>query len=69
MSTATDQITYEDLYSRWEKGNWRATEIDFSQDKVDWHERFSDVERKAALWNYALFFHGEDTSPTTSRPT
>jgi Ribonucleotide reductase, small chain/SCP-2 sterol transfer family len=61
MSAATDQISYEDLYSRWERGNWRATEIDFSQDKVDWHERFGDVERKAALWNYALFFHGEDS--------
>ena len=27
---------------------------------VDWHERFSDLERRAALWNYALFFWGED---------
>jgi hypothetical protein len=61
MSAATAQISYEDLYSRWEKGNWRAMEIDFSQDKVDWHERFGDVERRAALWNYALFFHGEDS--------
>jgi ribonucleotide reductase small subunit/SCP-2 sterol transfer family protein len=61
MSAATQQISYDDLYSRWEKGNWRATEIDFAQDKVDWHERFGDVERRAALWNYALFFHGEDS--------
>jgi hypothetical protein len=60
VSAATDQISYEDLYSRWEKGNWRATEIDFSQDKIDWRESFGDIERRAALWNYALFFHGED---------
>ncbi|HET9739031.1 MAG TPA: ribonucleotide-diphosphate reductase subunit beta [Solirubrobacteraceae bacterium] len=59
-SVAVDQVTYEDLYERWERSNWRATEIDFSVDREHWHERFSDLERRAALWNYAMFFHGED---------
>src|SRR5256885_6716222 len=59
--TAIDSVSYEDLYARWEKGNWRATELDFSQDYKDWHETFSDLERKAALWNYSMFFHGEDS--------
>ena len=58
---AVDKITYRDLYTRWEKGNWRATEIDFSQDKHDWHEVFSEHERQAAIWNYSLFFYGEDS--------
>src|SRR4051794_36887584 len=58
---AIDNVSYEDLYARWEKGNWRATELDFSQDYKDWHETFSDLERKAALWNYSMFFHGEDS--------
>src|SRR5438270_11172364 len=57
----TDQISYEDLYARWEKGNWRATEIDFSEDRRQWHEEFDDLKRRAALWNYAMFFHGEDS--------
>jgi len=64
MATATlaaDQISYEDLYARWEKGNWSATEIDFSRDHEDWHNRLEEVQRRAALWNYALFFHGEDS--------
>src|SRR3954467_11045671 len=62
MSTvAMDRISYEDLYRRWEKGNWSAMELDFTQDRIDWHEGFSDLERKAALWNYSLFFHGEDS--------
>jgi ribonucleotide reductase beta subunit family protein with ferritin-like domain/putative sterol carrier protein len=60
-TTAVDRISYEDLYERWEKGNWSATALDFTQDRVDWHEGFSDLERKAALWNYSLFFHGEDS--------
>src|SRR4051812_325380 len=58
---AMDRISYEDLYRRWEKANWRAMELDFSQDHHDWHEKFSDLERRAALWNYAMFFHGEDS--------
>ena len=56
-----DRISYEDLYRRWEKGNWSAMDIDFSEDKEQWHDTFSDIERKAALWNYSLFFHGEDS--------
>ena len=61
MAVAADQVTYEDLYQRWERGNWRATEIDFSRDRVEWEEKFSDLERRAALWNYSMFFHGEDS--------
>ena len=60
MRPAADQISYEDLYARWEAGNWSATGIDFSEDARHWRERFSDLERDAALWNYALFFWGED---------
>ncbi len=60
MSAAGAQVSYEDLYARWERGNWRATEVDFTQDKVDWRDAFDDFERRAALWNYAMFFHGED---------
>jgi len=55
-----DNISYEDLYRRWENGNWRAMEIDFSQDAADWQEKFTDIERRGALWNYSLFFWGED---------
>jgi hypothetical protein len=54
-------VSYGDLYERWEKGNWRATEIDFSEDREQWRERFSELQRRAALWNYAMFFHGEDS--------
>src|SRR5215218_7739829 len=61
MPAATAQITYEDLYARWEKGNWCATELDFSQDRIDWHERMTQEQRDAALWLFCLFFHGEDS--------
>jgi hypothetical protein len=57
---AADQIDYIDLYRRWEQGNWSAMDLDFSQDKIDWNEKFDDFMRKAARWNYSLFFFGED---------
>jgi len=60
MSSAMDKISYDDLYARWERGNWRATEIDFTADREQWQSRFSELERRAALWNYSMFFHGED---------
>src|ERR1700691_6327952 len=59
-SLPADAISYEDLYARWERGNWSATELDFSEDAKQWQERFTDFERQAALWDYALFFWGED---------
>jgi ribonucleotide reductase beta subunit family protein with ferritin-like domain len=59
-SLPTDSISYADLYARWERGNWRATELDFAEDARQWHEDFTDFERQAALWNYCLFFWGED---------
>jgi hypothetical protein len=55
------QLSYDDLYARWEKGNWRATEIDFSADRDDWRDRLSDIQRRSALWQYAMFFYGEDS--------
>jgi len=59
-SLPTDAISYEDLYARWERGNWSATELDFTEDARQWREDFTDFERTAALWNYCLFFWGED---------
>jgi ribonucleotide reductase beta subunit family protein with ferritin-like domain len=59
-SLPTDAISYEDLYARWERGNWSATELDFTEDARQWREDFTDFERQAAMWNYCLFFWGED---------
>jgi hypothetical protein len=59
-SLPTDSITYADLYARWEKGNWRATEFDFSEDARQWREEFTEFEREAAVFLYRLFFWGED---------
>ncbi|MGH2833000.1 MAG: ribonucleotide-diphosphate reductase subunit beta [Solirubrobacteraceae bacterium] len=59
-SLPADAISYEDLYARWERGNWSATELDFTEDARQWREDFTEFERTAAVWNYCLFFWGED---------
>ena len=56
----TDRITYQDLYRRWEEGNWKAYEIDFSKDREGW-EALSEIQRRSALWTYSMFFYGEDS--------
>src|SRR4051795_12781386 len=58
QSTA-QQISYDDLYRRWEDGNWKATELDFTEDKQGW-QSLSEIQRKSAMWVYSMFFYGED---------
>src|SRR5438270_6745270 len=58
---AADRISYVDLYERWEQGNWSASAIDFTTDRDHWRDSFSDLDRRATLWTYAMFFHGEDS--------
>jgi hypothetical protein len=57
---AAERISYDDLYARWERSNWSATALDVTDDAEQWRTRFSDFERQAIIWNYSLFFWGED---------
>ncbi len=60
-------ITYEDLYRRWEGGNWSAYDLDFSEDKAGW-ESLSDMQQRSAMWIYSMFFYGEDRVADTLAP-
>jgi putative sterol carrier protein len=55
-----EQISYEDLYRRWEQSNWSAYDLDFSHDREGW-AALSDIQRRSGLWTYSLFFYGEDS--------
>jgi ribonucleotide reductase beta subunit family protein with ferritin-like domain/putative sterol carrier protein len=57
---STTDISYEDLYRRWEQGNWKAYEIDFSRDRDGWLA-LSEIQKRSALWTYSMFFYGEDS--------
>jgi 1,2-phenylacetyl-CoA epoxidase catalytic subunit len=62
-----DNITYEDLYKRWEQGNWSAYDIDFSGDRKGW-DGLTDIQRRSAMWIYSMFFYGEDRVADTLAP-
>jgi hypothetical protein len=62
-----DNVTYEDLYQRWEQGNWSAYDIDFSADRKGW-QALSDIQRRSAMWIYSMFFYGEDRVADTLAP-
>jgi ribonucleotide reductase beta subunit family protein with ferritin-like domain len=53
-------VSYEDLFARWERGGWSATELDFGADRGDW-ERLSEIQRLSMRWHFAMFFKGEDS--------
>jgi len=62
-----DNITYEDLYHRWEQGNWSAYDIDMSKDRAGW-EALSEIQRRSAMWIYSMFYYGEDRVADTLAP-
>jgi ribonucleoside-diphosphate reductase beta chain len=64
LSEAADRgesnlLSYGDLYRLWERQQWRTQDIDFSQDRIDWHERIPDDERFQRMYGLSSFFIGE----------
>src|SRR5918995_4616457 len=52
-------LTYRQLYELWERQQWATQEIDFTQDRIDWHERMDDDERFQRMYGLSAFFVGE----------
>jgi len=51
-------LTYEELYSLWERQQWQTQELDFSQDREDW-AGFPEEERFQRMYGLSSFFIGE----------
>jgi ribonucleoside-diphosphate reductase beta chain len=52
-------LDYTQLYHLWERQQWATQDLDFSQDRIDWHERISAEERYERLYGLSAFFIGE----------
>jgi ribonucleoside-diphosphate reductase beta chain len=52
-------LSYRELYLLWERQQWRTQDLDFSQDRVDWHERIDPEERFQRMYGLSSFFVGE----------
>jgi ribonucleoside-diphosphate reductase beta chain len=52
-------LGYRALFDLWERQQWSVQDLDFSQDRVDWHERIPPEERLQRLYGLSSFFCGE----------
>jgi ribonucleoside-diphosphate reductase beta chain len=52
-------LSYEQLYNLWERQQWATQDIDFTQDRIDWHERIPPDERFQRMYGLSSFFIGE----------
>src|SRR3954454_9106891 len=52
-------LDYRELYELWERQQWATQDIDFTQDRVDWHERIPADERFQRMYGLSSFFIGE----------
>jgi ribonucleoside-diphosphate reductase beta chain len=52
-------LGYEQLYNLWERQQWATQDIDFTQDRIDWHERIPEQERFQRMYGLSSFFIGE----------
>src|SRR5689334_11919070 len=64
LSAAADRgeshlLGYRQLYQLWERQQWATQDLDFAQDRVDWHERIDADERFQRMYGLSSFFIGE----------
>ena len=52
-------LSYNELYRLWERQQWSVYELDFTQDRIDWHERIPPDERFQRMYGLSSFFVGE----------
>jgi ribonucleoside-diphosphate reductase beta chain len=52
-------LDYRELYALWERQQWATQDLDFTRDRIDWHERFDDEERHDRMYGLSSFFVGE----------
>jgi ribonucleoside-diphosphate reductase beta chain len=52
-------LSYKELYLLWERQQWATQELDFTQDRIDWHERIPAEERFQRMYGLSGFFIGE----------
>ena len=65
--TETSTITLMDLYQRWERQNWSAYALDFTQDAKDWAALPKETTDRM-MWMLSMFFQGEQAVTDTLAP-
>jgi ribonucleoside-diphosphate reductase beta chain len=60
LTVAEVKYSFRDFYHRWEHQQWKATEIDFTQDKLDWAV-MPELVKENMLGAMAGFYQGEES--------
>src|SRR5918999_6240244 len=63
-----DTPDYRALYYRWERQQWSAGTIDFSEDRRQWAEEFTPEQKRSFLWGLSSFYVGEEQVTHTLLP-
>ena len=63
-----DTPDYRALYYRWERQQWEAGALDFTEDRRQWTEDFSPELRRSFLWGLSSFYVGEEQVTHTLVP-
>jgi len=59
--------SYRELYYRWERQQWKVSEIDFKADRQQWEDMSHD-EHLARIYGLSAFFQGEASVTDTLSP-
>jgi ribonucleoside-diphosphate reductase beta chain len=63
-----DTPDYRALYYRWERQQWSAGTIDFSEDRRQWAQEFTPEQKRSFLWGLSSFYVGEEQVTHTLVP-
>src|SRR5918999_345868 len=63
-----DTPDYRALYYRWERQQWSAGTIDFSEDRRQWATELTPELKRSFLWGLASFYVGEEQVTHTLVP-
>ncbi|MGH2808780.1 MAG: SCP2 sterol-binding domain-containing protein [Actinomycetota bacterium] len=66
-SIARRMPSYRDLYLRWERLNWKVSDLDFTQDRTDWLALDASYKERL-LWTLAAFYVAEQRVAATLTP-
>src|SRR5213592_769827 len=59
VAPGQELLDYRQLYELWERQQWATQDLDFTQDRIDWHERIPADEKVQRLFGLSAFFTGE----------
>lgn len=59
--------SYRDLYLRWERLNWKVSDLDFTEDRAHWLA-LDDTDKERLLWTLAAFYVAEQRVTATLTP-